>query len=129
MPANGEPLVKLRTIIVEATTMKGVLPAKLPNLEELVINAQRGLELSFEDSLAIFSAVKTFYAFGKPATTEGLNIIKVLSSGILARRGLTLGAAFAKETKDLRPVWRGSSCIYLKPCNTQDKSISLKVEA
>ena len=42
MPANGEPLLNLRTIIIQARTMKGVIPANLPNLEELVISAEIG---------------------------------------------------------------------------------------
>lgn len=112
MPANGEPMWNLNSIIIRSETiMRGCIPAKPPALEELVLMAPDRLELSSEDPLGTSSALKTFCAFVHPLVTSGHDML--VMSGNPMGRGLTLGAAAAMDESGRSPS--GSSGVYLRP--------------
>ena len=76
-----------------------MIPAGLPNLEELVISAEGSLELYFEDAGALFASpsLTVFCAFGQPLLPAGKPILEILTYGALPARGMTLRAVSASE--------------------------------
>lgn len=112
LPASGQPLRNLRSIIMEADSINGTFPAKLPNLELLAIMSRGLLELEFEDPLATVSALRSFYALGQPLIVDAVDMLRMSSS--LIRRGLILDAASAGFPH---------SCIYLRGINAVQLSV------
>lgn len=66
--------------------IRGIIPAKLPNLEELVSLASESLDAPFEDPTATFTTLKNFYAFCKlncwGCDASRIGSIRQLTSGI-----------------------------------------------
>lgn len=118
-PANGQPLWKLKTIIITAFNMRGSIPAKLPVVENLVIVAESCVELSFEDPVATSSALKKLCIFGMPLTTDGTDMLRMSDS--LRGRGLTLGPVAAPDGG--RQFLRDSAYIYLRALSAKNLSI------
>lgn len=105
LPASGQPLLNLRSIIIEAHSIKATFPAKLPALKQLVIISQGHLEVDFEDPLATALGLTSFYVLGKPPVFEAVELLGMSAS--LTSESLTLDVAL--------PVGVYSrSCIYLR---------------
>ncbi len=99
--------------LVSETDMPCYIPKDLPKLEELVLFVKGSAEVSFEDPVALFSAIMTFYILGQPITTTlgGSDLDLVLHS--LARRDLCLSTVSATSADQ----WyrHDSSCMYVRP--------------
>ena len=124
MPLNGQPLEALRVLIItSAGGMKIVIPAGLPNLEELVISAKGPLELYFEDAGALFAfpSLTICYAFGQPLLPAGMPMLEILTYGALPGRDMTLRAVSASVEGD--GSVEDSSGMCLCPISGQDLSI------
>lgn len=99
------------------------IPRGLPNLEEVVLLGHKAAEVLFEDPVAIFSTVKTFYIFGQPLTTDmDSNIMRHVSDN-LAGRGLLI------STMSSNSIYRaetehdvGSLCMYVRPSSEPELS-------
>lgn len=120
MPASGQPLWNLKVIVIETSTMRGCIPAKLPNLEKIVVMAHRLLQLTFEDPVATASALKKLYFFGQQGTAISHQMLGMLGNSI--RHGLTLVTVSAAEAGE--HARRGSSCTYLWSTTEHDVSIN-----
>lgn len=57
VPANGQPLSNLTSIVIRAHSMNACIPAQLPNLQSLVVRSRGYLELHFEDLQATLLAL------------------------------------------------------------------------
>ena len=122
---NDMELASLKVLIIEAPSSAiFCIPSGLPNLEELVLLAHRGAEVSFEKPVATFSALKTFYAYGQQLE---IDIGKSHMSQVVedaAERGLLLSTVSANEAEGEDLCFRGSSCMYLRPTDcAQEMSI------
>ena len=97
MPAHGQPPWNLRVQNIRASSMRGLIPGNLPNLQELVISAKDQLDICFEDPAAFFSSLTKFYACGQSVSPDGIDVMRLLTSGILmrawpdSRRGVSIG--------------------------------------
>ena len=135
MPANGERLWNLKTIIISgSSSIECCLPAALPTLEKLVILASERLDLSFESEAATFGTLKTLCAFGQPLLFCGYDIPAPASrpstanpmllryprlQTMLLERGLSMGAVWTYLGK--RGKYKGDSgCLYLKPVSAPE---------
>ena len=104
MPENGQPLLNLRSIDIDAPGAAMIcIPRKLPNLEQLRIGSDDYLEVQFQDPQATASALTRFHALGFPLKLDALDMLKM--SQRLAVRGLTLDVAFDA---------RGQSSMYIR---------------
>ncbi len=123
MPPQGQPLWTLRTLIIRAPRawyVKIKIPAMLPRLEELVVYAVGPLYLSFEDPVATYASLTSFYAFGQPLTAS-IPVVDVLRmSAALAKRGLTLTVVSAPKDCWGERFKGSASFIYLRPIDVED---------
>ena len=98
MPLHAPALRNLKALllVVEAG-MHCYIPGGLLQLEEMVLLGRGAVQVSFEDPLTMFSAVKTFYIFGQPLTTNlhGNDMHQV--SCVLAKRGLSISTVSANK--------------------------------
>ena len=123
MPADGQPLQKLETIIIEAFSIEGTFPqaSQLPSLRELVINASGHLGLTFQDPVDTITRLSSLHVFGRPLVPHGWDMVKLMAaSGALEERGLVLGAA---ATEQHGPKEMPTSCLYLRPIGARELSI------
>ena len=111
MPANRQPLHNLKSITITGYNIAVIIPSGLPALEELVIQADRHVKLSFQDASAFPAALKRFLVFGQPLVANGLDVAKI-SCGLVGR-GQILDAILAQEGGN---VFReDSSCLFMRP--------------
>ena len=126
MPSNGLPVQHLECVVISGHNIRCVIPAKLPDLEELVISAEGQLQLFFEDVEATAAGLNKFHVFGQPLLTNGMDTVKV--SHVLAGRGLILDAASASEDWKYIPAYlfdvkKGSTCTYMRSVVTESLSM------
>ena len=124
LPANGQPFLNLRVLVVDAVSMKCAIPRGLSNLEELSIYADGYLDLSFEDPGAIASTLNIFCAYGLPLITESSDMLTMCAS--MARREQVLAAVSAPANLlDMDWEYPGNqcACIYMRPTLAMDASI------
>ena len=121
VPAQGQPLRKLRSIIIGTSRpfyVRLSIPSKLPRLEELVVYTMGPLALSFEDPVATSSSLKSFYSFGQSLVASAVDVLRM--SAALTRRGLILSAVPAPKDCSRERFNSRSSCIYLRPIEAED---------
>ena len=111
MPANRQPLHNLKSITITGYNIAVIIPSGLPALEELVIQADRHVELSFEDASAFPTALKRFLVFGQPLVANGLDVAKI-SCGLVGR-GHIIDAILAQEKGN--GFREDSSCLFMRP--------------
>ena len=121
MPANRQPLHNLKSIIITGYNIVVIIPSGLPALEELVILADRHVNLSFEDASAFPTALKRFLIFGQPLVANGLDVAKI-SCGLVGR-GQILDAVMAQE--EGVSFREDSSCLFMRPITVPDWSIAI----
>ena len=123
MPAGGQPLLHLQTIIIKAFSMDVTCPsaAQLPNLRELVVTASGCMGLHFQDPVGTITWLSSLHVFGRPLVPHGWDMVKLMAaSGALEERGLVLGAA---ATEQHGPKEMPTSCLYLRPIGARELSI------
>lgn len=120
MPADGQPLLHLKIIIITAYSMQTNFPyaSQLPSLRELVINASGRLDLTFQDPVDTITRLSSLHVLGRPLVSHGWDKIKA-ASGALEERGLrlVLGAA---ATERHGPHGRPTLCMYLRPVGMRE---------
>ena len=95
--------------------IKCCIPRGLPNLEEVVLLAHKAASVSFEDPIAMFSVVRTFYIFGQPLTADmDSNIMRQVSDS-LAKSGLLISTLSSDNICEAETQHDGSLCMYLRP--------------
>ena len=122
MPANAQPLWKLKVVVIMAQTMTGTIPANLPSLEDLFVVCKKGLELSFTDAASTAASLKSLLVLGDPLTLNAPSLLRL--SRRLDQRGLSLESVSAHEkfpfgTGNLKG---NSSYIYLRPSSRADET-------
>ena len=96
MPIDMHSIRNIKALcLVAETGMPCYIPKDLPKLEELVLFVKGATEVSFEDAMCLFSAVKTFYILGQPVTTTLDVFDRYLVLHSLARRDLCLSTVSA----------------------------------
>ena len=76
MPANKQPLFNLKSIVIEGAIVRVIIPARLPQLKELVVASSGNLELNVEDPAATAGVLTTFHVRGRPLTVANLDVLK-----------------------------------------------------
>ena len=113
MPVNGQPLLNLRSIDIDAPGAAMIyIPRKLPSLEQLRIGSDGYLEVQFQNPQETASALISFHALGFPLKLDAVAILKM--SQRLAVRGLTLDVAFDA---------RGQSSVYIRHIDAEQRSM------
>ena len=121
MPVDGVPMQNLRVLAMHADTIKCCIPAGLPNLRELIVMAEQGLLLRFEDLEGTFMTLKMFYAFGTPReSTEYDLLFRTLPS--LVKRRLCIEAVEGDMLS--KPICSSSKCLYLRSLKDEKLSMS-----
>lgn len=126
MPAQGQPLWNLKTIIIRTERdyyMSAKIPAMLPRLEELVMYTMGPLTVYFEDPIATSTSLRTLHLSGRNLHISGEDVLRM--SCALHKRGLTLSAVCAPKDCSGERFERRTSCIYLRPVSTEDLSLRL----
>ena len=121
IPGDGQPLRHLRSIRISASSIKIIVPAQLPNRQELLIEAEGILKLQFEEPLATASSLTRFHVSAQALAIAAEDVLRMSCS--LLRRGLTLAAVLKSQARHEHMPKVKRSCVFLQSFDTGQPSL------